>query len=108
MITRDTVATALALLSAGTPLAAPTLEPAEWAVSIGLSIVGSLIAVYIYEQGRARAARIRRHAAKEDERRRKELLDWERRLCEREILLEAALGRATDLDPSDTDEFPRA
>jgi hypothetical protein len=81
----DATAYCLAMASTTMPVVGMRLDDIKWAVSVLTSLVGAIVALYIFERNQVAAARLKREAAEADERRRQQLLDWEQRLIMREI-----------------------
>jgi hypothetical protein len=81
----DAAAYLLAMASTATPVVGLRLDDVKWAISVLTSLVGAIIALYIFERNQVESARLKREAATAEERRRQELLDWEQRLAMREV-----------------------
>lgn len=81
----DAAAYLLAMASTATPVVGLRLDDVKWAISVMTSLVGAVIALYIFERNQVESARLKREAAAAEERRRQELLDWEQRLAMREV-----------------------
>jgi hypothetical protein len=83
----DAAAYILAMASTATSVVGLRLDDVQWGISVLTSLVGAVIALYIFERGQVESARLKREAAAAEERRRQKLLDWEQRLAMREIEL---------------------
>ncbi len=89
----------LAMISAGTPAIGLRMDDVKFLLSFIASLVGSVVALYIYASGQVANAKLRRAAAEEEERRRQRLLDWEQRLVMREVEMSHALKAAAAAPP---------
>jgi len=86
----DGAAYLLAMASTATPVVGLRLDDVKWGISVLTSLVGAVIALYIFERNQVESARLKLEAAAAEERRRQELLDWEQRLVMREVEMRQA------------------
>ncbi len=78
------------MASTATPVVGLQLDDLKWGISVLTSLVGAVIALYIFERNQVESARLKREAAAAEERRRQELFDWEQRLAMREVEIREA------------------
>jgi hypothetical protein len=82
---QEAVAHLLAMTSTATPVVGLHLDDVKWGVSVMTSLIGAVIALYIFERSQVEQARLKHEATMAEERRRQDLLDWEQRLAMREV-----------------------